>query len=812
MRPVSDYLAISGHGALKVMEQNLVDAKTHAQQQAQRAQEMEKKVTELQRDYDELREMMNASTKQTEQYELLDQAMSGPADQPMRFTASQLHSGKSMWSNISYMVLKRERERRANEAAEFRAEIERLTEENRKLQKHLDRLLLPTRPAKMMGYEQSVVHESWKGAAKKLVADKKAAKEAGDNGSSQEGSLGGSWNFESWLEPLELHRQFAAVFDAIVTDTRAPRPLASAEGRQAFLYELGSRGSDETVQAMLRSVPLLNTLASTIWSAAREYKEQMDMLAAARERAAAEKDANTDADVDVDDPAIDWDDPATFEKLQGRMLTFGKAKHFFASFRDTLGSPATDGLSGMAREHVAASDAAIPFTAPNYNINTTSRLEWYLVADPDRALDELGLDEWEAGGGHTPASLGFRHVIHPTCEKYTEKVTEINGRLRALGDMEPMSIEHLVALRMYTGPIYVKYNFILRGAHDELSNDFFRKYLQIHCRDNRYPTTLLFVCLGINKLSALTKVQKVYRAPGGKLPDAFYKGLADGSQGGIEMGFMSTTTEKGEAMKYASYSGVPVILEVQQGMVARGADISWLSQFPGEAEVLFGPQTCCEVHQIRTEGAFYVVELRPSMSPVAQRNAIELQSDVRLANVLQRLRVDTSGGLMDKIDVAVSLAIGPSRPSDSSNVAIDNAKAALTRAVIMAHTAGEVATAAADEAEAAAARCEDAEAAMGAGQAEYKAMADEAKVQSQRAKADARRLQSVAQFCKRESRAVDEALRYSASQLRERKKMAAKRWKNISTSNKFNASFSDDAREDREKRKRMAAALGMGFP
>ena len=46
---------------------------------------------------------------------------------------------------------------------------------------------------------------------------------------------------------------------------------------------------------MLRSVPLLNTLASTIWSAAREYKEQMDMLAAARERAAAEKDANLPA-------------------------------------------------------------------------------------------------------------------------------------------------------------------------------------------------------------------------------------------------------------------------------------------------------------------------------------------------------------------------------------------------------------------------------------------------------------------------------------------------------------------------------------
>ena len=143
--------------------------------------------------------------------------------------------------------------------------------------------------------------------------------------------------------------------------------------------------------------------------------------------------------------------------------------------------------------------------------------------------------------------------------------------------------------------------------------------------------------------------------------------------------------------------------------------------------------------------------------------------------------------------------------------ALDN-KAALTRAVMMSQTAGEVATAAADEAEAAATRCENAESAMSAGQAEHRAMADEAKVQAQRAKADAKRLQTVAEFCKRESRAVDEILRYTAAQQRERKKMAARRWKSLDASNQFTAAFSDEAREDREKQKRMAVALGMGFP
>ena len=52
---------------------------------------------------------------------------------------------------------------------------------------------------------------------------------------------------------------------------------------------------------------------------------------------------------------------------------------------------------------------------------------------------------------------------------------------------------------------------------------------------------------------------------------------------------MSSTTEKEEAEKYAAFSGAPVIFEIQQGMVCKGADISWLSQFPAEKEVLTKP-------------------------------------------------------------------------------------------------------------------------------------------------------------------------------------------------------------------------------
>ena len=47
---------------------------------------------------------------------------------------------------------------------------------------------------------------------------------------------------------------------------------------------------------------------------------------------------------------------------------------------------------------------------------------------------------------------------------------------------------------------------------------------------------------------------------------------------------MSTTLDHEVAMTYASDSGIGIVLAIRQGMVNRGADISWLSQYPHEKE------------------------------------------------------------------------------------------------------------------------------------------------------------------------------------------------------------------------------------
>jgi hypothetical protein len=110
---------------------------------------------------------------------------------------------------------------------------------------------------------------------------------------------------------------------------------------------------------------------------------------------------------------------------------------------------------------------------------------------------------------------------------------------------------------------------------------------------NKYTTTLHAINSTIIKLCKLTKAIKIYRGIAGmKLPDEFWTPNTFGVRGGVEQAFMSTTTERAVAMGYASGgrgaepAAIGIVIEVQQGMVNRGADISWLSQYPHEREIL----------------------------------------------------------------------------------------------------------------------------------------------------------------------------------------------------------------------------------
>ena len=150
------------------------------------------------------------------------------------------------------------------------------------------------------------------------------------------------------------------------------------------------------------------------------------------------------------------------------------------------------------------------------------------------------------------------------------------------------------------------------------------------CKQNLYPTTLHAINSAVIKLGKLMKVQKVYRGLSGKsLPKQMLKKDQHNVSGGVEVpsqrndatrvcvasvlvlpacctdafgqfpthssvvlrcpvqfAFMSTTTKKDVALHYATGSkSNRMMYEIQMGMVDRGADLKWLSQYEHEDEM-----------------------------------------------------------------------------------------------------------------------------------------------------------------------------------------------------------------------------------
>jgi hypothetical protein len=66
----------------------------------------------------------------------------------------------------------------------------------------------------------------------------------------------------------------------------------------------------------------------------------------------------------------------------------------------------------------------------------------------------------------------------------------------------------------------------------------------------------------------------------------------------VEFGLMSTTTSRETAVAYSGKDGERcTVLEISAGRVDMGADIGFLSQYPGEQEFLMQPLACLEVRE-----------------------------------------------------------------------------------------------------------------------------------------------------------------------------------------------------------------------
>jgi hypothetical protein len=300
-------------------------------------------------------------------------------------------------------------------------------------------------------------------------------------------------------------------------------------------------------------------------------------------------------------------------------LSYSGLNSFFGGLEGQVGAPAPKVFEGMQTEHTQRADSDVEFTTPNYGITTTSKQEWQFVV-------ELPTQKWPAEAADKVSRDDRRRKPLPLFELEAE-LSKKNVDLEKL--QQPALIrEELIGGRLYTGPLFVKYNGVLRGGREDdppyLRGQFIElccgmeNGMQVEVKANKYTTTLHVINSCIIKLSKLTIATKVYRGVSGMtLPDEFFTANEFGVRGGIELAFMSTTTNRNVAMDCAGCGKIGLVFEMQMGMVDRGADLRWLSQYPHEAEVLFGPLSGVEVQFVRVEGSLLIVNVKLSVNLVS---------------------------------------------------------------------------------------------------------------------------------------------------------------------------------------------------
>ena len=97
-----------------------------------------------------------------------------------------------------------------------------------------------------------------------------------------------------------------------------------------------------------------------------------------------------------------------------------------------------------------------------------------------------------------------------------------------------------------------------------------------------------------------------------------------------------------------------MLFEMRQGMVDRGADISWLSQYPHEEEILFAPLTCIELRGSHTEEGVIILDMSLSinlMAPTIEKVIAKLKTSQE-----DLIRLLTADFKVHRVDAEQALA------------------------------------------------------------------------------------------------------------------------------------------------------------
>ena len=334
---------------------------------------------------------------------------------------------------------------------------------------------------------------------------------------------------------------------------------------------------------------------------------------------------------------------------------FASLTDFHEGPEKVLGAPNPDVWEGMRREHCTRSNARRSFTSSNYRITTCPADEYEFVVCPredrqyphtpsDRSLWVLHPDHAQWLGQHGRNAISLAKLLQ-------------DSAVAAMVDKAGLQSGEVAALRLYTGPLFNLYNAVLRyHSVAPAESDTMGRAHVAALEGNRYETTLFCLISGILKLSKVTRIppgRRLYRGLGGMvLPDQFWADRDGGLRGGVEWGLMSTTADRRVALQYSGQGQrLGTVLEISVGRVDIGADLSWLSQYPGEAEFLFPPLSCLEVSESpRVEGGVVVFALRVNicLKGLTLEQLVERRKLLHLAmvkNLTEELTIETAAAL-----------------------------------------------------------------------------------------------------------------------------------------------------------------------
>lgn len=329
------------------------------------------------------------------------------------------------------------------------------------------------------------------------------------------------WSAFKWLHGN--HSVDRAIITALLKDYKPPAATAvksKGDAEMVFCQELCDAG-EARIQEMLKKGDVVGQLAEKIHAAAKRLKE-----GGSRDGSANGQKFSSSGD--------------------GATLSFGKLATFYSGLEAFIGPPKLHIKAAMHYEHCMCKDALTSLVAQNYNTETTSKTEFFFVTAPTpESLQELGISEWPADQrltrsqkegadeelnkdtlrGAMPRQAThideFRPVRRlrgdnkadpepqpePTLTPH-QVLNLRNEKLRQL-DQPPLRDEEFYAARLYTGPMYLKYNAALRhkgmvnsADASASSKEYSEKQFQELCMGNYYVSTLHAINSSVVKLGS----------------------------------------------------------------------------------------------------------------------------------------------------------------------------------------------------------------------------------------------------------------------------------------------------------------------